>query len=197
MSSSPDHDSLFNIAEAQAGYFTAKQARSVGFTPSLLAYHANIRQFERIEHGLYRLKRFPASPYEDLFAACLHVGPHAVVSHDSALALYELTDIMPAEIHLTVPRTASRRHAGLRLHTNKLEQSEITQFNGLRTTTVTRTILDVAASGLADELLIQAIQQSLRRGLTTLNNLQGVKGRGKKRVANLITKMMQKEETDI
>lgn len=193
MSPSSDHDSLYHIAEAQAGYFTARQARSAGFTPSLLAYHANVGQFERIERGLYRLNRFPASPYEDLFAASLHVGPHAVVSHDSALALYELTDIMPAEIHLTVPRSSSRRHPGLRLHTNKLEESDIAQYNGLRVTSVTRTILDAAVSGLADELIVEAIQQAALRGMTTLSELQNIKGRGKKRVANLVRRANKEE----
>ncbi len=197
MTPTPDHDSLFNIAEAQAGYFTATQARSAGFTPSLLAYHANSGQFERIERGLYRINRFPSTRYEDLFVACLSVGQHAVVSHDSALALYDLTDLMPSEIHLTVPRTSSRRHAGLRLHTNRLDENDVTQYNGLRVTTVPRTIVDVAAGGLADELLIQAIQQSLQRGLTTLKSLQDVKGRGKKRVANLIAKRIQKEEAGV
>jgi len=197
MKTNSDHDSLFHIAETQAGYFTSEQARSVGFTPSLLAYHAQGRQFERIERGLYRLNRFPATPHEDLFVASLSAGLHAVISHDSALALYELSDLLPSEIHLTVPRTSSRRHPGLRLHTNRLEESEITQYNGLRVTTVPRTIADAAAGGLADELVIQAIQQSLQRGLTTLKSLQNVKGRGKKRVASLIEKMMQKEESDI
>jgi predicted transcriptional regulator of viral defense system len=190
---SPDHDLLFHIAEAQAGYFSAAQARSAGFTRSLLAYHVRSGLFERILRGVYRLKRFPASPHEDLFVACLRVGPHAVVSHDSALALYDLSDLLPAEIHLTLPRTSSRRHPGLRLHTNRLEESEIGHHNGLRVTTVPRTIADVAAGGLADELVVQAIQQSLQRGLTTLKKLQDVKGRGRKRVAHLIAKYIQQE----
>ncbi len=197
MKTNSDHDSLYRIAETQAGYFTSEQARSVGFTPSLLAYHAQVRQFERIERGLYRLIRFPATPHEDLFVASLSAGPHAVISHDSALAFYELSDLMPSEIHLTVPRTSSRRHPGLRFHTNRLEESEVSRYNGLRVTTVPRTIADVAAGGLADELLIQAIHQSLQRGLTTLKKLQDVKGRGRKRVAHLIAKYIQNEETEI
>jgi len=154
MTQTPDHDALFHIAEAQAGYFTAAQARSAGFTRSLLAYHVRRGLFERIGRGVYRLKRFPASPHEDLFAACLRVGPQAVISHDSALALYDLSDLLPAEIHLTMPRTASRRHQGLRLHTNRLEAREMTYYGGLPVTTVARTIVDVASRGLADELVI-------------------------------------------
>jgi len=87
MTQTPDHDALFHIAEAQAGYFTAAQARSAGFTRSLLAYHVRRGLFERIGRGVYRLKRFPASPHEDLFAACLRVGPQAVISRQRAGAL--------------------------------------------------------------------------------------------------------------
>jgi len=194
MTQTPDHDALFHIAEAQAGYFTAAQARSAGFTRSLLAYHVRRGLFERIGRGVYRLKRFPASPHEDLFAACLRVGPQAVISHDSALALYDLSDLLPAEIHLTMPRTASRRHQGLRLHTNRLEAREMTYYGGLPVTTVARTIVDVASRGLADELVIQAIRQALRRGMTTPEDLRTAGlGRGR-RAARLIARALEEKE---
>jgi len=191
MKQTPNHDALFHIAEAQAGYFTTAQARSSGFTRSLLAYHVKRGLFERIGRGVYRLKRFPASPHEDLFAACLRVGPQAVISHDSALALYDLSDLLPAEIHLTVPRTASRRHQGLRLHTNRLEAREMTHYSGLPVTTVARTIADVANSGLADELVIQAVRQALRLGMTTPEDLRTAGlGRGR-RAAQLIARALE------
>ena len=193
MNQSPDHDALYHIAEAQAGYFTAAQARSAGFTRSLLSYHVGNGLFERIQRGVYRLKRFPATPHEDLFVACLRVGPQAVVSHDSALALYELSDLLPAEIHLTAPRTTSRRHPGLRLHTSRLESGEITQYNGLQVTTVPRTIVDVAIGGLSNELVRQAIRQAVRRGLTTPDDLLKVKPRRHRRVVEFIAQTLQEE----
>ena len=42
---------------------------------------------------------------------------------------------------------------------------------GLRITTVARTIADVAASGLAEEQLRQAIQEALQRGLVSQDEL--------------------------
>jgi predicted transcriptional regulator of viral defense system len=138
--SSPNHDQLYQIAETQAGYFTAAQARQARFSHALLSYHFQAGLYERICPGIYRLKRFPASPHEDLFIAWLRVGPRAVISHDSALALYNLSDLLPNAIHLTVPRTASRRHPGLCLHTNQLEISDVTHYAGLPSTTVPRTI---------------------------------------------------------
>jgi predicted transcriptional regulator of viral defense system len=158
---------LYQIAESQGGYFTAKQAQSVGLSRRQLTYYASKGRFVRVGRGVYRLALFPHSPHEDLFIAWLRTGGQGVISHESALALYELSDVMPAEIHLIVPPTASRRHPGLRLHTNRLEPDDITTYNGLPVTTVPRTIAHVSAAGLADELIIQAVQEAIQRGMVT------------------------------
>jgi predicted transcriptional regulator of viral defense system len=163
----PNHSALFQVAEQQAGYFTAVQARQAGFSRSLLSYHVGTGRFARVKPRIYRLVQFPALPHEDLFVAWLQAGPDAVISHDSALVLYDLSDLLPSQIHVTVPRTASRRRPGLRLHTKRLEPEDVTRYGGLPVTTVIRTLVDVAAAGLAAEQVQQAIQEALRRGLVT------------------------------
>jgi hypothetical protein len=72
---------------------------------------------------------------------------------------------------VTVPRTASRRRPELQLHTKRLEPDDLTRYEGLPVTTVLRTLADVAAAGLADEQVRQAIQEALRRGLVTRESL--------------------------
>ena len=167
----PDHDSLYTIAEQQAGCFTARQARHAGFSPSLLSYHVGTGSFERVRPRVYRLVQFPASAHEDLYVAWLQAGPYSVISHDSALALYDLSDLLPARVHITVPRTSSRRRPELQIHTKRLEPEDVTRYEGLPVTTVPRTLIDVAAAGLADEQVRQAIQEALRRGLVTREGL--------------------------
>jgi len=167
----PDHNALYQIAEQQGGYFSAAQARQAGFSRSLLAYHLGTGRFERVRPRIYRFRQFPASPHEDLYVAWLQAGPKAVISHDSALALYDLSDLLPAQVHVTVPRTASRRRPGLRFHTKRLEPEDVTRYEGLPVTTVLRTLVDVAAAGLADEQVRQAIDEALRRGLVTRESL--------------------------
>ena len=180
------HGKLYNIAEAQAGYFTAFQAQSVGFSRPVLVHNTNIGRFKRVAHGIYRLAQFPNSQFEDLFVAWLQTGPNSVISHDSALALYELSDTLPAEIHVTIPRTGSRRRRGLRLHTQHLEADEITRRAGLPVTTAARTIADVAIAGMADELVRQAIDEAIHRGLVTRRALELQARRRKGRAAILI-----------
>lgn len=191
----PDHDQLYSLAEGQAGYFSAAQAKAAGFSHALLSYHAQTGLLERIWPGVYRLKRFPASPHEDLFVAWLRVGPRSVISHDSALALYDLSDLLPHEIHLTVPRTLSRRHQGLRLHTCRLEPDDVTHYRGLPVTTVARTIADAASSGLSEELVYQAVEEALGRGMVTVNQMSTAATKRGGRAKRLIGEFLMKGGT--
>lgn len=171
MNRATDYDGLYQIAENQTGYFTASQARGVGFSWERLSSNAKTGLFLRVARGVYRLSRFPGSPYEDLFVSCLRTGRNAVISHESALSVYELTDVLPSDIHVIVPRTASRRRRGIQQHTNQLSPDEITLREGLPVTTVARTIADISMSGLSEEQVQKAIRESLQRGLTTQNEL--------------------------
>ena len=162
----PDYDQLYEIAEGQAGYFTAGQAQMAGFSWERLSSNVKSGRFARVAHGIYRLNHFPGSPNEDLFVAWLRTGPSSVVSHESALMIYGLSDVLPGEVHMIVPRTASRRRKGIRQHTNRLQADETTKRNGLPVTTVERTIADVILGGLSEEQVRLAIEDALGRGLT-------------------------------
>jgi predicted transcriptional regulator of viral defense system len=171
MKKSPDYNELYRIAEGQAGYFNAKQAREAGFSWERLSANVRNKRFMRAAQGVYRLNHFPASPFEDLFVAWLRAKSSAVVSHESALALYELSDVLPSEVHLIVPRTASQRRKGIRQHTQMLKPEEVTRRNGLPVTTVERTLVDVIKSGLAQEQIHKAGREALQRGLTDRGTL--------------------------
>ncbi len=187
-------DTLYQIAEGQGGYFAAWQARRAGFSRDQLSYRTKSGQLERIAHGIYRLRRFPASPYEDLFVALLRTGPRSVISHESALGVYDLTDALPAQVHVTVPRTASRRREGIRLHTKAIDASEITTRDGLAVTTVPRTIADVAAAGLAEEFVIQAVHQAIDRGMVGPGELRNAREKYGGRAARLFAQALREME---
>lgn len=184
--SSPDVDALYSVAETQAGYFTTAQAAEAGYSRSLVSHHAAAGNFLRVRRGVYRLSRFPGSGSEDLYVAWLRTGPRAVVSHDSALALYGLSDVLPSEIHLTVPRTSSRRRTGIRMHTSSLSPDEVTVRDGLPVTTVARTIVDLIRAGMSSEHVKSAIAQALERGMVTRADLQADGAARGGRVASVI-----------
>lgn len=189
MTISGSSDRLYSIAEGQAGYFTSRQAREAGVDRSLLSRQVRTGRLYRVHHGLYRLVHFPAAPDEDLVVAWLQTGPASVISYDSALALHHLTDALPSEIHVTVPRAASHRRPGIRLHTNRLAPHEITHRNGVAVTTVSRTIADVAASGLSEEFVSQAVREALTNGLSTPEEL--LSAARSQRVRDLIRRSLE------
>jgi predicted transcriptional regulator of viral defense system len=191
---SPNRKKLYQIAEQQAGYFTSEQALAAGFTQPLLSYYAHTGQFARIKRGIYRLTQFPEMPFADLFVAWLQMGKDSVISHDSALVVYGLSDVLPGEIHVTMPRTASRRREDIRLHTNRLTADEITRRAGLPITTVPRTIADVIASGLGEEQVHQAIREAIERGLVTEKTLASYATRRGGRVARVVSRALKQEQ---
>jgi predicted transcriptional regulator of viral defense system len=144
---------------------------------STLRYHARAGgRYERVRQGLYRLRHFPSSPHEHVMAAWLPLrDTGAVVSHESALELYELSDVIPDSIHLSLPRSerGQRRRAGVQLHTlnRPPEKAEVRSVEGLPVTAPERTIVDVLEAGAQPEQVEMAINQALERGLTTPQRL--------------------------
>src|SRR5919106_1869964 len=118
--SHPDHQRLFEVASGQGGYFTTDQAAACGFSRASLSYHARRGRFLRVKRGLYRLAQYPASAREDVLAAWLAAGRHdAVVSHESALDILGLSDVVPERVHLTVPRSRRYRSTSPRVAIHK------------------------------------------------------------------------------
>jgi predicted transcriptional regulator of viral defense system len=169
--------SLFSKALEQGGYFTAKQAREAGYDYPHLDYHVSAKNFERVEHGLYRLTSLPPGEHDDLVRLTLwsrnrQDEPQAVVSHESALVLHDLSELLPAEIHLTVPPTFRKEPpAGCILHKARLAPKDIEERAGFRVTVPLRTLLDAAASGVPEEQLQKAVADALARGLVRRKQL--------------------------
>jgi predicted transcriptional regulator of viral defense system len=173
MSDRIDHDGLYRLAESQAGYFTASQAIAAGMDRSTLTHHARRGgRYERVRRGLYRLRHFPSSSHEHVVAAWLGVqGAGGVVSHESALELYDLSDVIPTAVHISLPREkrGQRPRAGVRFHT--LERapgpSEVRTVRGVTATSPERSIVDSLEAGTQPEQIEMATRQALGRGLTT------------------------------
>jgi predicted transcriptional regulator of viral defense system len=187
----PDYDTLYQIAEDQAGYFTTAQASEAGYNRQRLYDLANRGQFIRIHRGIYRLARFPASRFEDLFIAHLRTGQDSVISHDSALAVFDLSDVLPAETHIIMPRTGSRRREGLRLHTHRILDDEITYREGLPVTTPARTIADMIVGGFDYRQITLAVSEALQKGLTTKTKLLEQAKRHSHRVTETIQQVLR------
>ena len=189
---------LFEIASAQGGYFTAAQARALGYDISTITHHARTGRFERVSHGFYRLAEFPALSHEDVIAAWVKAGPErAVVSHDTALALYELAPSRSREIHLTVPWRQRPRHrpslAAVRIHTAKepFRRDEVVQRFGVRITSPARTIADIAEVGTEPSVVIEAAARARNIGLVDASELRKAAADRSERVRQLIERAIK------
>ena len=172
---SPDWDHLFEIAAAQDGLFTTQQAAEAGYSPQLLAHHLGAWRMTRVRRGIYRLVHFPAGEHEDLTVVWLWSDHAGVFSHQTALALHDLSDVLPSQVHLTLPDWWRKRRLrvphGVVLHYGEIPESEWRWFGPVPATAPLRTLEDCADEHLPPELLRGAARDALHRGLVARDAL--------------------------
>jgi len=165
---------LYEVAERQQGFFTTKQAKGVGYAENTHPYHVHAGNWIREHRAIYRLASFPRGERPDLMLWSLwsknrKEAIQGVYSHQTALSLYDLSDVMPAKLHMTVPKSFRRNSEiplVLVLHFADLPQSDIGAVHGVRVTKPMRTILDLLEGGeIPPADLRQALREALRRGL--------------------------------
>ena len=165
---------LYEIVEGQQGFFTTKQAKAAGFAENTHPYHVQAGNWIRENRGIYRLSSFPRGDRPDLMLWSLWSrnrgeAAQGVYSHQTALSLHDLSDVMPAKLYMTVPRSFRRNSeipGVLVLHFADLDQNDIGAAHGVRVTKPMRTILDLLEGGeVAAADLRQALREGLRRGL--------------------------------
>jgi predicted transcriptional regulator of viral defense system len=167
---------LFEIAEGQQGYFTYKQALAAGYYRRATHFYSKTREWLREKRGIYRLAKFPLADRPDLVIWSLWSSDRkgniqGVYSHQTALSLYDITDVNPAKIHMTVPRSFRKGTSLpkiLALHRAEIPQSDISRFQGYRVTSPARTIRDMLEAGTMQPQDIKAgLRQAVQKGLIT------------------------------
>ena len=172
---------LFDIAQEQGGYFTAKQAANLGYTASKRNYHVGAGNWVREHRGIFRLSLFPPPERPDLMLWWLWSRgrddrPVGVFSHRTALSLHNLTDTNPAKIDLTVPPSFRRGTAiptVLRLHLAQLAPEERELVSGVPVTTALRSIIDTwREESVPKPELRNALREASRSGKVTNRQLE-------------------------
>ena len=165
---SKKYDMALDLAADQYGYITTAQAHELGIGRDIIRKMAKRGTLERVSWGVYRMPPFPSSPYAEYMEASLWpAGVRGVVSHQSALAIRELSDVSPSKVHITVPRDFRIRRsipAPLAVHHADLADNDVTIFEGIPATTVRRTLGDCHRTHLGPSILRQAIEDAEREG---------------------------------
>lgn len=173
------YGAVFEIAADQFGYFTTAQARDAGVSPMALVMMERRQTVERVSRGVYRLYHFPYSPLAEYMEAVLWpAGTMGVISHESALALYGVSDVNPSRLHLTLPASYRVRReppARLKLHHAELGAEDRTIFEGIPVTTMARTLRDCRAAAVGAEILNQALDGARREGLLSRGEAESLR----------------------
>lgn len=161
---------LWEIALDQHGYVTSENARRLKINVVELGKLAHRSQLQRIGYGIYRFAQLPVTQFDAYMLAVLWTGGRGVLSHDTALELYELADVNPDKIHLTVPPgyRPRRRDGDLyTVHRQHLDAAQVRRFEGIPIVKPAVAIDQVIENGVAAHLVRQAIETARNRGQIT------------------------------
>lgn len=178
---------LLQISENQQGYFTSRQAEECGFSRANFHRKLQSGKWHKELWGIYRLANYPSTSHSELalwmlWSADKQGNPQGIWSHETALEIHELSDVAPAKLHMSVPRSfrkGTKIPNNLCLHFfDEIPQSDIETRQGYRVTTPLRTLADIIREGTTQHEQIElaildlAIQKSLIKGLATIQEME-------------------------
>jgi predicted transcriptional regulator of viral defense system len=167
-------DELVAIAEENDGLLTSKQARNAGILDSVLIRLTQRGRLERAARGVYRIAHYPQSKFSQYREAILWAeasqgpeNPDVALSHETAFAIYGISDANPQAVHITVPKAARFRRVKpkwIAIHRDDLEPLDVTLHEGLPVTSIAKTVTDVLNTTGRIELVRQAVADAKRTG---------------------------------
>ncbi|MFC9155497.1 type IV toxin-antitoxin system AbiEi family antitoxin domain-containing protein [Streptomyces bauhiniae] len=155
--------------------FTTAQARQALLSPRDLARLVTEGEIDELSRGVYRRADAPETAHADLLAVCAR-APRAVVCGESALALHELIDDIPAAVHIAVPRgtrrpTISYPPTVVAQYTSKsfalgVERFEAAPGEAIPVYNAARSVVDAMRhrSRIGETVALSALGRYLRRG---------------------------------
>jgi len=173
---------LITFATAQAGLFSAAQARLAGYTSDEITRLRRSGEWVRIRHGMYvervSMSDDPVARHLLLLRATLLAitATTSAASHASSALLFDIAQLDPdlSLVHITRDGGASSRMSGrIFYHDACLPPGHLTKVDGVLATTAARTVVDLARSLPFDAALVAA-ESALNLKLTTLAELDEV-----------------------
>jgi predicted transcriptional regulator of viral defense system len=173
----PDLAALESLALEQGGYFDRGDALAHGLRDNLIDHHVASGRFERVFPGVYRLRTAPIRPNDQYLQAWVWTNYRGAISHESALAVHDLSDVIPSRVHVTVPGRFHRTTAPFVVHLSELPEDKVESPDGFRVTTLARSIVDAAFAGTDPSQVRRAVREALDRAITTPEKVRSALGR--------------------
>jgi Transcriptional regulator, AbiEi antitoxin len=144
------------VADRQFGHVTRQQLLELGLPAQTIVRWLGNDRLSRVHKGVYAVGHRQHTAIALAMAAVLACGDRAVLSHDSAAALWGVRK-WPTLPEVTAPY--DRRRTGIRTHrTQTLITKDVRRHRNIRVTSPSRTILDIQ-DRLTDKQLTRAINE--------------------------------------
>jgi predicted transcriptional regulator of viral defense system len=172
-------DTLREVAAEHEGLFTSREAEEAGIARTLVVQLKNRGRLERLAQGLYRFPNWPTTRLQQYHEAILWPQAHrtleyAAISHDSALELYDLTQLNPAVVHVSLPKKTRIERSPpswMRLHFSDVPQDDRRWEHGVPIVSIPRAIEDIAITAGID-VVRRAVDEARDRRLLREDELQ-------------------------
>lgn len=137
---------VWRLARQQHGVVALFQLLALGYTMSAVKHRVAKGRLHPVRRGVYAVGRPDLTREGEWMAAVLSCGPEAVLSHQSAAALWRLRPDRDGAIHVTTPPHADHRQARLIAHRrHTLRASDKTRCRWIPVTTPVQTLFDIAS----------------------------------------------------
>lgn len=170
------YEQLLGLAARQRGYFSVQQALELGVSRRSVDYWRSQGRFVPVLRGVYRLAGyFDEGFIDDVWPVWLASGQDTIISHESALVLHGLSDLIPNKIHLSIPRSRRGRHhpKTVQVHTlsQPITEPDVTNHEGIPVTQIERTLIDCLTAHVQLDQIQLAYNQTIQHGMTTPKRL--------------------------
>lgn len=152
------------IAARQGGAIGTGQLRVTGLSASGVRRRVVAGRLHPMFVGVHALGHAGVGRTGWLHAALLAAGEAAALSHRTSGEHWGLLDVRSGPIHVTVPGARGRSRDGLTIHSAKLGAADTILRDGLRITTVARTLIDLGEQ-LSVEQLVEVLDRAEARRL--------------------------------
>lgn len=165
---------LESLAVIQGGVVTRPQVLAAGMTDRQISHRIKTGRWSRVTTGGYRA--ITMSGRKNLLRAATTVLPKCVASHFSAAALHGLAHVDTRTVSVTVHSRTTHVFPGVRVfRTDDLASQHRCTVDGISTTSVARTIVDLAAV-VHRQRLRATIDDAIASRKTTAPEIEAVLG---------------------
>jgi very-short-patch-repair endonuclease len=165
-----------DLAASQHGVIGRQQILDCGLTAHQLGRAVHADTLEPIHCAVFKARGSAASWHQELMAAILAGGTHAVASHRATAALFELDGFRPnlVEVAISQELRVYRAPRGVKVHlhrTSVLDERDRTSVGCIPTMTPLRMLICLGAV-VEPARLVHALDSAERRGLVHRDDLE-------------------------